>query len=66
MFSSLNARNYENYHNKIVRSFETLNRIYKVDKVEITREYLQIKLEKLNLINERTIKIEQEKNCKEK
>ncbi|MGS5451623.1 DUF4041 domain-containing protein [Staphylococcus aureus] len=61
LFSSLNARNYENYHNKIVRSFETLNRIYKVDKVEITREYLQIKLEKLNLINERAIKIEQEK-----
>ncbi|MGX0141908.1 DUF4041 domain-containing protein [Staphylococcus hominis] len=61
LFSSLNARNYENYHNKIVRSFEILNRIYKVDKVEITREYLQIKLEKLNLINERAIKIEQEK-----
>ena len=65
MFSSLNARNYENYHNKIVRSFETLNRIYKVDKVEITREYLKIKLEKLNLINERAIKIEQEKIAKE-
>lgn len=61
LFSSLNARNYENYHNKIVRSFETLNRIYKVDKVEITREYLQIKLEKLNLINEHAIKLEQEK-----
>ena len=61
LFSSLNARNYESYHHKIIRSFETLNKIYKVDKVEITREYLQIKLEKLNLINERAIKIEQEK-----
>ena len=51
---------------KIIRSFEALNKIYKVDYVEISREYLKIKLEKLNLINERAIKIEQEKNCKEK
>ena len=46
---------------KIIRSFEALNKIYKVDYVEISREYLKIKLEKLNLINERAIKIEQEK-----
>lgn len=61
LFSSLTARNYDNYHKKIVRSYETLNKIYNVDSVEITRQYLQIKLEKLNLINERAIKIEQEK-----
>nr|WP_260485086.1 DUF4041 domain-containing protein [Staphylococcus haemolyticus] len=61
LFSSLTARNYENYHKKIIRSFEALNKIYKVDYVEISREYLKIKLEKLNLINERAIKIEQEK-----
>lgn len=61
LFSSLTSRNYDNYHKKIVRSYETLNKIYKVDNVEITRQYLQIKLEKLNLINERAIKIEQEK-----
>ncbi|MCD8764985.1 DUF4041 domain-containing protein [Staphylococcus hominis] len=61
LFNSLNARNYENYHNKIIRSFESLNKIYKVDNVEITREYLKIKLEKLNLINERAIKIQREK-----
>ncbi|EOB7561012.1 DUF4041 domain-containing protein [Staphylococcus aureus] len=61
LFSSLTSRNYDNYHKKIVRSYEALNKIYKVDNVEITRQYLQIKLEKLNLINERAIKIEQEK-----
>ncbi|SCU49066.1 DUF4041 domain-containing protein [Staphylococcus aureus] len=61
LFSSLTSKNYENHHKKIIRSFETLNKIYKVDNVEITRKYLQIKLEKLNLINERAIKIEQEK-----
>lgn len=61
LFSNLTSRNYENYHKKIIRSFEALNKIYKVDYVEISREYLKIKLEKLNLINERAIKIEQEK-----
>ncbi|MEX3425953.1 MULTISPECIES: DUF4041 domain-containing protein [Staphylococcus] len=61
LFSSLTSRNYENHHKKIIRSFETLNKIYKVDYVELSREYLKIKLEKLNLINERAIKIEQEK-----
>ncbi|SEM51128.1 protein of unknown function [Staphylococcus hominis] len=61
LFSNLTSRNYENYHKKIIRSFEVLNKIYKVDHVEISREYLKIKLEKLNLINERAIKIEQEK-----
>ncbi|MCI3136314.1 DUF4041 domain-containing protein [Staphylococcus hominis subsp. hominis] len=61
LFSNLTSRNYENYHKKIIRSFESLNKIYKVDYVEISREYLKIKLEKLNLINERAIKIEQEK-----
>ena len=58
LFSNLTSRNYENYHKKIIRSFEVLNKIYKVDHVEISREYLKIKL---NLINERAIKIEQEK-----
>lgn len=61
IFSQLNARNYEKYHNKIIKVFETLNRIYEIDKVEISRNFLEIKLNKLNLINERAIKIEQEK-----
>ncbi|HDJ2072612.1 TPA: DUF4041 domain-containing protein [Staphylococcus aureus] len=61
LFSSLTSKNYDSYHKKIIRAYETLNKIYKVDSVEITRAYLQIKLEKLNLINERAIKIEQEK-----
>lgn len=60
-FSNLTAKNYESYHKKIIKSFETLNKIYKVDEIEITTDYLKIKLEKLNLINEKAIKIEQEK-----
>ncbi|WP_232772770.1 DUF4041 domain-containing protein [Staphylococcus xylosus] len=60
-FSNLTFRNYETYHNKIIKAYETLNRIYKVDDVELTKEYLQIKLEKLNLIYEKEKKIEQER-----
>lgn len=60
-FSNLTFRNYETYHNKIIKAYETLNRIYKVDDVELTKEYLQIKLEKLNLIYEKEKKIEYER-----
>ncbi|MDK1672818.1 DUF4041 domain-containing protein [Staphylococcus saprophyticus] len=60
-FSNLTFRNYETYHNKIIKAYETLNRIYKVDEVEITKDYLQIKLEKLNLIYEKEKKIEHER-----
>lgn len=60
-FSNLTFKNYQSYHNKLVKSFETLNRIYKVDNVEITTEYLQLKLEKLNLIYEKEKKIEEER-----
>ena len=48
---------------KIIRSFEALNKIYKVDYVEISREYLKIKLEKLN---HEQLKLNKKKNCKEK
>lgn len=60
-FSNLTFRNYETYHNKIIKAYETLNRIYKVDDVELTKEYLQIKLEKLNLIYEKEKKLEHER-----
>ncbi|MGE7364828.1 DUF4041 domain-containing protein [Staphylococcus cohnii] len=33
-FSNLTFRNYETYHNKIIKAYETLNRIYKVTKNE--------------------------------
>ncbi|AVQ34847.1 DUF4041 domain-containing protein [Staphylococcus kloosii] len=60
-YSNLTFKNYQSYHNKLVKSFETLNRIYKVDNVKITTEYLQLKLEKLNLIYEKAKKIEEER-----
>ena len=65
-FSNLTFRNYETYHNKIIKAYETLNRIYKVDDVELTKEYLQIKLEKLNLIYEKEKKLEHEREIQKK
>lgn len=60
-FASLNARNYESYHNRLIKSYETLNRIYEIDDVMITKNYLKLKLEKLNLIHEKELKVQQER-----
>ena len=61
LFSKITAKNFETQHKKIVKSFEILNKIYQVDRVEINQEYLEIKLSKLNLINQYQIKVQQEK-----
>lgn len=61
MLSNVTAKNYESYHSRIIRAYETLNKIYSVDSVEITKPYLEKKLEKLNLIYQYQIKAQQEK-----
>lgn len=61
LYLNVNSKNYEAYHKKISNAFETLNRLYAIDSVEITREYLKLKLEKLSLIHAKLLKIEQEK-----
>ncbi|MEJ7218420.1 DUF4041 domain-containing protein [Staphylococcus gallinarum] len=60
-FSNLNGKNYESYHNRIIKSYETLNRIYEIDEVMITESFLKIKLEKLNLIHQKELKVQQER-----
>ncbi|WP_239102452.1 DUF4041 domain-containing protein [Mammaliicoccus vitulinus] len=61
LYLNVTSKNYESYHKKISKLFETLNRIYAIDSVEITREYLKLKLEKLSLIHAKLLKIDQEK-----
>lgn len=61
LYLNVNSKNYEAYHKKISNAFETLNRLYAIDSVEITRDYLKLKLEKLSLIHAKLLKIEQEK-----
>ncbi|OEL02475.1 hypothetical protein AST12_08505 [Staphylococcus succinus] len=48
-------------HNRLIKSYETLNRIYEIDDVMITKNYLKLKLEKLNLIHEKELKMQQER-----
>lgn len=61
LYLNVNSKNYEAYHKKISNAFGTLNRLYAIDSVEITRAYLKLKLEKLSLIHAKILKIEQEK-----
>ncbi|MXQ50471.1 DUF4041 domain-containing protein [Salinicoccus hispanicus] len=59
--SNVNVRNVDTYRNRIVKSFETHNRIYKTDDVELSKELLELKLKKLNYVYSYQRKIEEEK-----
>ncbi|MCO4331405.1 DUF4041 domain-containing protein [Staphylococcus hyicus] len=61
LFNKVVAKNYETQHKKIVKSYEILNKIYRIDRVEINKEYLELKLKKLNLINQYQMRLQQEK-----
>ncbi|WP_206601571.1 DUF4041 domain-containing protein [Staphylococcus delphini] len=60
-FSNVTAKNYETYHKKIIKSYEILNKIYKVDNVAIDKKFLKLKLEKLQLIHNYALRLEQER-----
>lgn len=58
---NLSVKNIDTSRNKVVKSFETLNKIFKIDNVEISKKLLEIKLEELNLVYTYQLKREQEK-----
>ncbi len=58
---SVSVRNVDTQRNKINKSFETLNKIFDVDGVKLTHEFLEMKLEELNLTYAYYLKKEQEK-----
>lgn len=58
---NLTIKNIDTSRNKVVKSFETLNKIFSIDNVEISKELLELKLEELNLIYTYQLKREQEK-----
>lgn len=60
-FGNVTANNIDTYRDKIVRAYETTNRLYKKDGVELSKAYLELKLKKLNYIYEFEVKKEQEK-----
>lgn len=58
---NLTAKNIDTARNKIAKSFESLNKIFSVDGISLTQNYLELKLEELNLVYTFALKREQEK-----
>ena len=58
---NLTAKNIDASRNKIVRSYETLNKIFEVDGMMLSHKLLDYKLEELKLIYTYELKREQEK-----
>ena len=61
IFLNLSVKNIDSMRNKITKSFESLNKIFAVDKVQLTKKILEYKLEELNLVYTYELKKEQEK-----
>ena len=61
VFLNLSVKNIDTMRNKITKSFESLNKIFAVDGVQLEHIILEYKLEELNLIYTYELKKEQEK-----
>lgn len=58
---NVSIKNIDSMRNKVTKSFETLNKIFEVDGVQMNRCMLEYKLEELNLVYTYELKKEQEK-----
>lgn len=58
---NLSYKNIDTMRNKISASFESLNKIFGVDGIQLRKELLELKLEELNLVYTYEIKKEQER-----
>lgn len=58
---NLSVKNIDTSRSKITKSFETLNKIFDIDDVELEKELLEYKLEELNLVYTYELKKEQER-----
>lgn len=59
--SNVTLKNIDTMRNKILRSYETLNKIYKSDGVQITKEFLENKLQQLITAHSYQEKLEDER-----
>nr|WP_321026334.1 DUF4041 domain-containing protein [Clostridium neonatale] len=57
---NLSVKNIDNMRGKISKSFESINKIFKVDGLELNKSLLELKLEELNLVYTYELKREQE------
>ena len=58
---NVSARNVDTARGKIIKSFEALNKIFATDGVALSKDYLESKLEELNLVYAYELKKEQER-----
>ena len=59
--TNVRMNNVDTYRNKITNTFTTLNRLFSIDNVQITKELLNIKLEKLDATYKYYYVLEQER-----
>lgn len=61
ILESVTSKNIDAKRNKLSKSFETINKIFKIDGVQLNIKYLEMKLEELNIIYSYQYKKELEK-----
>lgn len=61
ILSNLTISNADASRGKIIKTFETLNTIFAIDKIELSKKLLDLKLNEFNLIYNYQIKLQQEK-----
>lgn len=61
ILSNLTMGNADTSRGKIIKTYETLNSIFAVDKIELSKPMLDLKLKEFNLIHNYQIKLQQEK-----
>lgn len=61
ILSKITVANIDTNRNKIVKTYETLNNLFKVDGIEMSKDILDIKLKEINLIYQYQLKVEQER-----
>lgn len=57
---SVSVKNIDTVRSKITKSFETLNKLYETDKVSLSKDFLENRLEQLNLAYTYELKKQQE------
>lgn len=64
IFSKMTHKNIEKSHDKLVKTYEQLNKLFEVDNVKINRDILINKLDQLSVIAQYNIALEQEKQIR--
>ncbi len=61
IIQAVTVKNADSSRGKLTKSFETLNRLFQSEDVQLSQEYLSLKLEELSLVYAYMVKLEEEK-----